>query len=379
MAVSGLSGCALKTAGGYYKDAMKYYETKNYTEAAASFEEAIARNPERAEYYIDYGLMKIQMGDYSGALEELDKAILDKDIKMVQANNKKAYRGKGIAYFNMLEYDRALEEFEKALAIAEESELDLDILAYKASICEKRGEWKEAVSAYDEILRQHDGNAEIYTARAYAYLNIGGIQMSRDDYDKAIELDPDNFNIYLGKYALMKKQNDEIGAAAVLSQAEDLPVVTAEDRLQYAKVKYYQKDEEAKELLLTSAEEGSTLAYFYLGEIAREEENYEEALGYYEAYLDHNNFVNSALYNQMAVCSMEIGEYDSALEYVEQGLKVSTAEQAKALRHNEVAIYERQGEYETAYERAAAYLQDYPEDERMQREYEFLQSRVTEE
>ena len=136
MAVSGLSGCALKTAGGYYKDAMKYYETKNYTEAAASFEEAIARNPERAEYYIDYGLMKIQMGDYSGALEELDKAILDKDIKMVQANNKKAYRGKGIAYFNMLEYDRALEEFEKALAIAEESELDLDILAYKASICE---------------------------------------------------------------------------------------------------------------------------------------------------------------------------------------------------------------------------------------------------
>ena len=238
--LGGMSGCSLKTAGGYYSDALSYYEDKNYTLAAQNFELAIERNPERAEFYIDYGLMKIETGDYEDALATFDKAILNKDIKMVQENNKRAYRGRGIAYFYMLEYERALEEFNLALEIDELSSLNLDILSYKGSVCEKLGLWKEAVSAYDEILRNADGNADIYTARAYAYLNIGGIQMSRDDYDRALALEPDNINIYLGKYALMKLQNDEIGAAAVLSQAERLPMETAEDRVVYAKIQYDQ-------------------------------------------------------------------------------------------------------------------------------------------
>lgn len=377
--LGGMSGCSLKTAGGYYSDALSYYEDKNYTLAAQNFELAIERNPERAEFYIDYGLMKIETGDYEDALATFDKAILNKDIKMVQENNKRAYRGRGIAYFYMLEYERALEEFNLALEIDELSSLNLDILSYKGSVCEKLGLWKEAVSAYDEILRNADGNADIYTARAYAYLNIGGIQMSRDDYDRALALEPDNINIYLGKYALMKLQNDEIGAAAVLSQAERLPVETAEDRLLYAKIQYYQKDESAKELLLDAAEEGSTLAYFYLGEIVREEGDYEQALMYYNAYLESGNIESSALYNQMAVCSMETGEYDRALSYIQQGLLVSTPEQAKTLRHNEVAVYEKQGDFAAAYEKAGEFLEDYPEDERMLREYEFLSTRINDE
>lgn len=377
--LGGMSGCSLKTAGGYYSDALSYYEDKNYTLAAQNFELAIERNPERAEFYIDYGLMKIETGDYEDALATFDKAILNKDIKMVQENNKRAYRGRGIAYFYMLEYERALEEFNLALEIDELSSLNLDILSYKGSVCEKLGLWKEAVSAYDEILRNADGNADIYTARAYAYLNIGGIQMSRDDYDRALALEPDNINIYLGKYALMKLQNDEIGAAAVLSQAERLPVETAEDRLLYAKIQYYQKDESAKELLLDAAEEGSTLAYFYLGEIVREEGDYEQALTYYNAYLESGNIESFALYNQMAVCSMETGDYDRALSYIQQGLLVSTPEQAKTLRHNEVAVYEKQGDFAAAYEKAGEFLEDYPEDERMLREYEFLSTRINDE
>lgn len=377
--LAGFSGCGLKTAGGYYKEALKYYEQKNYTEAEKSFKSAIERNPERAEFYVDYGLMKIQTGDYEGAVETLNKAVLDKDVKMVQENNKKAYRGIGIAYYNMLEYDKALEQFNRALEISGSSEINADILAYKGSICEKLGLWKDAVSAYDEIIRTSAASADIYTARAYAYLNVGGIQMSRDDYDRAIEMDPNNFNIYLGKYALMKQTNDEIGAAAVLAQAAALPVETADDRFQYAKVKYYLKDPKAEELLKASAAEGSTLSYFYLGELSRENGDYAGALENYKAYLDNNNFVNSAIYNQMSVCSMEVGDYDGALEYIEKGMLVSTPEQAKTLRHNEVAVYEKRQDYEGAYEKAAEFLKDYPDDERMKREFEFLDTRVPEE
>ena len=144
-------------------------------------------------------------------------------------------------------------------------------------------------------------------------------------------------------------------------------------------MQYYQKDESAKELLLDAAEEGSTLAYFYLGEIVREEGDYEQALTYYNAYLESGNIESSALYNQMAVCSMETGDYDRALSYIQQGLLVSTPEQAKTLRHNEVAVYEKQGDFAAAYEKAGEFLEDYPEDERMLREYEFLSTRINDE
>ena len=79
---------------------------------------------------------------------------------------------------------------------------------------------------------------------------------------------------------------------------------------------------------------------------------------------------------EIRVCGMEIGNYDEALADIQRGLLVSTPEQAKTLRHNEVAIYEKQGDFESACEKAAEFLEDYPEDERMLREYEFLSTRI---
>jgi tetratricopeptide (TPR) repeat protein len=55
-----LSGCSF--AGNYYKDGKKSFEKGDYKVAADDFSKAIAANPNRAQYYIDYGLALVALG-----------------------------------------------------------------------------------------------------------------------------------------------------------------------------------------------------------------------------------------------------------------------------------------------------------------------------
>ena len=60
--------------------------------------------------------------------------IMDKKRPIVQANNKRALRGKGIAYVNTHNYLEAINHFDEALSISELSDLNMDILYYKGYV-----------------------------------------------------------------------------------------------------------------------------------------------------------------------------------------------------------------------------------------------------
>ena len=91
-----LSSCS--AAGGYYSSGKKCFLSRNYNEAAKNFSLAIEENPNCADYYLGYGMALIGLEQYDKAIEQFDRVIMDKKIVMVQKNNKKALRGKGIAY-----------------------------------------------------------------------------------------------------------------------------------------------------------------------------------------------------------------------------------------------------------------------------------------
>ena len=133
LAVILLGGCSLESAGGYHKEGLEYLTSGSYDKAEATLAKALKLNGDRADYYIDYGMALIQLGRYEEAIQNFDRAILNKDNKIVNKNNKAAYRGKGIAYFKNHNYAKAIEQFDKALAVRELSDLNLDILYYKGN------------------------------------------------------------------------------------------------------------------------------------------------------------------------------------------------------------------------------------------------------
>jgi tetratricopeptide (TPR) repeat protein len=373
--IAALSGCS--KAGGYYSDGRNNFESGNYEKAAECYKSAIAANPNRADYYIDYGMTLIGLGKYQDALDQFDHAYMDKDMLIVKQNNKRILRGKGIAYYHMLQGEKAIEQFKLALKIDELSYLDMDILYYMADSLQTIGSYEEAIKTYTDILKIDDKNAAAYSKRACNYKNLGDYDKSLADYEKAIKLEPGNYEHYFGKYYLMAENDDDSGAAEVLSQAEKITAVTSEDKYQLAKVHFLEGNyDEALSELSAGYAGGFTEAYYYIGEIYRIQKDYEKAAYYYDIYMNNGEVGSSNVFNQMAICKIKLGDYEKALDYLEQGLTYHCAGTLQTLKKNEIIAYEYLGRYEEAKDKMAEYLISYPEDKAAKREAEFIDTRM---
>ena len=72
---------------------------------------------------------------------------------------------------------------------------------------------------------------------------------------------------------------------------------------------------------------------------------------------------------------LEAGKYEDALSYIQTALASEDVEDEQNLRRNEILAYEYKGDFASAKEKMASYVEDYPEDETAAREYQFLQTR----
>ncbi len=375
-----LGGCGSKSAGSYHKDGLEYFNSGNYDKAEVSLAKALEMNADRADYYIDYAMTLIQLGKYEEAIQYFNRIILDKDNSIVKKNNKIAYRGKGIAYFNSHSYTKAIEQFDKALAIDELSDLNMDILCYKGNSQEKAGLYEKAAETYTAVLDKKPSDADTYNNRANVYSRMGNYEKSLADYDQAIKLDNKNYDSYFGKYFLMSENGDEKGASAVLEMASHISGTTQEDKFNLAKVHYYMENYDSAIAELDEAfRNGYTEAYFYLGNIYEKKKDYETAVYNYGMYISKEADIESAaVYNQLGVCLIKEGNYEEALSYIQKGLEYNEFSFNQALKRNEIIAYENLGDFEEAYARMTEYLALYPEDKEALEENEFLKTRLPE-
>jgi len=113
-----------------------------------------------------------------------------------------------------------------------------------------------------------------------------------------------------------------------------------------------------------------------MGEVYLAQEDYDHALSMFQSLMDLKG-ESPAAYNGLALCSIASGNYDGALAYIEEGLKLDTDESKQNLRFDEIVCYEKKLDFETAAIKARAYVELYPTDEAGQREYRFLKTRVS--
>ena len=370
-----LTGCS--EAGGYYRSGKKYFANGNYEEAAKYLTLAIEENPNRAEYYIDYGMTLIGLSRYDEAIKEFDRIIMDKKIAIVLGNNKRGLRGKGIAYLNMLNYREAINHFDDALGISELSDLNMDILYYKGKALMYSGAYKEAAETYTEIINQYGEEAQILADRAYTYQKTSEFDKGLDDYDKAIALEANNYEYYFRKYNLLKDMGRDTEAKEVLSQASQIEVKTKADKFSLARVHFYQGlFDQAFPELSESFANGFIDAYFYIGEIYTSKKDYSTAKYYYEKYIEEGGINTPEVYNQIVSCLIKMGEYEEALPYLETGIGYADYDIMKVLLKNEIIVYEKLGDFEKALDKIEGYVSAYPNDEDARREKAFVISRI---
>ncbi len=371
-----LTGCS--EAGGYYRSGKKYFANGDYEEAVKSFASAIDANPNRAEYYIDYGMALIGLSRYDEAIEQFDRVIIDKGMAIVIGNNKRALRGKGIAHMNMKSYKEAIKYFDDALNIDALSDLDMDILYYKGKALMSNGAYKKATEIYTEIIEQFGEEAQLLIDRAYTYQKTGDYDKGLDDYDKAIALDVNNYQYYFRKFNLLREMGKDTDAHEVLSQAAQIEVKTKADKFNLAKIHFYQGlHDQAFPELSESFANGFIDAYFYIGEIYSYKKDYSTAKYYYEKYIEEGGISTPEVYNQLASCLIKAEEYEQALIYLEDGIGYASNDTMRVLLKNEIIVYEKLGDFEKALTKLRSYITAYPEDKDAIKEKSFVMSRLS--
>lgn len=371
-----ITGCG-KSAGNSYRRGIKAFENRDYEMAEEYFLEAVEKNKEKAEYYISYGLTLMVNEKYEEALEQLKKAVVDKDNQIVLENNKIAYRAMGIVFYRMQDYSSAVEMLEKALDIKELRSMNRDIMCYLAECEEALLEYEKAVTYYEEILSLKE-SVYSYAKKALLEKKQGDFEAAIEDCDKAISMEKENYDLYFQKYYFLIAQGQESEAGKVLDQVAGIKAKTNGEQYGQSKLYYFlNKEEMAKEGFEKSLEKGYAEAGFYLGQIEQENGRFKKAEEYYINYIESGKRISSAaVYNQLGICYLELGEYEFARDTFSLGLKVNDSEMKQELKFNRVIAYERLGNFEKAYKRAKEYLEEYPEDSVMKKEKQFIKTRL---
>ena len=372
------SCCLTKSSASYHRAGMKLFEKGEYSEAAESLLKAVKENQLKSEYRIDYGFALIKTDQIEEAISQFDQAILDRDNIVIKENNKKAYRGKGIAYYISGDYTKAIESFLKALKIKGDNKLNKDIKYYIASSYENSGEYKEAIRQYEDILDEVKEKDEIYASLARNYYYMGDLDKGIEYYDKAIKEDKKSYEYYFEKYEILKEMEDEKEANEVLIKATKIKPRTKEDNYNVGKLYYLLEDYDNGTLKLEeSVDKGVIEGYYYLGEIYRTEGDNDLAIRYYKEYLKREKSIKiPTIYNQLAACLMEEEDYEEALKVINTGIEQNDLSVLKELLYHQIVAYENLGRFKEAYKASKKYIKLYPEDQEMLRELEFIKTRL---
>ncbi len=318
---------------------------------------------------IRLGMQCLENNDYAGALSYFDEAESQKD------NPELIYRGRGIAKMGLADYEGAVGDFRASLDSSggHVGKTEFDTAFYLATAQFKTGDTQGAIETYDAILGLDEKNADALFLKGKASLSLGDLDEALKCFNKAIDLDPDDPDLFIDIYESLDHAGYASEGGSYLKSAMELRSISG---YQKGKLYYWLQDyENAKSCLEAVGESEQTPdVILYLGKTYEALGDRSYAASLYSSWLSKNPD-NVEICNQLGLCQIENGNYEDALKSFQAGLKVSGSEMTQSLKFNEIVAYEYLSDFKKAAVLMEAYLKTYPDDENARREYIFLSSR----
>lgn len=326
-----LFACSNETASSLYKKGIKELKSNNFLSAKESFRLAIERKPDRADYIIYYANSLLLLNENEEAIRILDDIYMDKNLSIVISNNKKIHILKGDALLNMKKYEEALEEYNKALNILNQEELNYDVYKKLALIYQRQGLYDEAIKLLDVILEENKNDIDTISLIAKSYSGIKDFDNSIEYYQLAISLDELNSDHYINLYNVFLNNNDNQAAQEVFDSFVNL--------------------------------EGGDDFFFYLGKVYQSKKDSEKAILYYEKYIEQSEVPNPQALLELSSLYIKKGEYKIARSLCRDGIGLEDETYIKEFKRNEIISSEYMKDFNEAYEKIKEYLIDYHEED----------------
>lgn len=321
--------------------------------------------------YYENGAEALEESNFEEAIGYFELSVADEE------NVVESYRGEGIAYLKLGNYQDASASFDKALAALEEGKkdeaLEIDILSYQASVLYKAEDLEGSKACCDQILDM-GFHSDAYFMRGRIYLDQDDYENASSDFSRMLE-DSEEYEDYLNVYRVYEEKAMTGDGDAFLEKALELPCKDADDYFEHGRIYYYLEDyEDAKNTLITAMNEGNKEATLFLGKVYMELNDIGNARAMYQQYMTDNG-ESAKSYNGLAYCDIMEGNYDSALSNITMGLTLAEGADRQSLLFNEIVAYEGKLDFATALTKAEQYVAKYPDDAAAQKELEFLQTR----
>ncbi len=165
----------------YYHRGNNYYEKGDYEGAIEAYNTAIILNPTFSEAYFNRGLCHYNLKNFDKGISDYSKSA------ELDPKNPVIYNNRGDAYYRKQEFNTAIEDYDRALAINPKY---LKAFYNRGLAYACLQDYEKAVEDFTEVIGLNPNFSEAYHIRGLAYDYLNQLDKAIKDYDKAIELNP---------------------------------------------------------------------------------------------------------------------------------------------------------------------------------------------
>ena len=319
---------------------------------------------------LDQGMALVEQLEYEEALKSFDAAVINGEDAQL------AYRGMGLAYMGLSQYDSAVSSLQRALSYSDErpDQMDYDINYYLATAYYKQGNLDGAKGVYESIIALRPKEKTAYYLKGVIELAQGDTEAASADFDTAVSIDPQDYDLRIDIFcSCAENGQQELGQGYLQTVLDDEDSKLSD--YNRGRMNYYLGNYDTARNALESAmdTDSSSEVVSLLGQTYEQLGDYNYAASVYNNYLSQTP--DAQIYNQLGLCDLRIGDYEAALTAFQSGIAMEGNQIMQTLRFNEIVAYEYLGQFDQARLKMEEYLALYPDDSKAQREYEFLQTR----
>lgn len=293
-------------------------DTPDYSEAETSFLKEVQEHPKNGYAYYYLAVIYDKYDKEGNALENVNKAIeyLKKDKDWVSY----AYRLRASINLQLSHEDLALDDWKASL---KENPNDRQTLSDRADYYYNKKQYDLSDADYDRMIKAYPGDG-------LGYKGKGRNADARKDYQKAIDL---------FSYAITLDPKDDTGYSnradsylelGKYSEAADDVIKALDYHNQYAYTLLGKFKSQGKNILLAklriqqAKDKNNNIWSYFQGGVYEGAKEYDDAIkAYSQAYqLGASDIIK----NRMAACYRELGNYNKALECIQQAILMDSTE-----------------------------------------------------
>lgn len=293
-------------------------DTPDYSEAETSFLKEVQEHPKNGYAYYYLAVIYDKYDKEGNALENVNKAIeyLKKDKDWISY----AYRLRASINLQLSHEDLALDDWKASL---KENPNDRQTLSDRADYYYNKKQYDLSDADYDRMIKAYPGDG-------LGYKGKGRDADARKDYQKAIDLfsyaitlDPKNDTGY-------SNRADSYLELGKYSEAADDVIKALDYHNQYAYTLLGKFKSQGKNILLAklriqqAKDKNNNIWSYFQGGVYEGAKEYDDAIkAYSQAYqLGASDIIK----NRMAACYRELGNYNKALECIQQAILMDSTE-----------------------------------------------------